>query len=384
LIAGDAMRCCKFVDAVHGSVVELKDYVKTITAQSKNALASAFAEVDYFQQSGCWIALKLNYSLGAWFESKAPDPSAYILDKEEPRFSAYVFRQMSTKTEWQASLSEQCGRIVEAVPRIGYEEYKRKIDDIRLRIENGEVYQVNFSFPMDVRIDGNPEGLFRRKLTQHPVSHAAYIDDGQSIVLSFSPELFLERRGGILLSRPMKGTAPRHTDKIEDLKSGDELKRSEKNRAENAMIVDLLRNDMGKIARTGSVRVESLFDLERYPSIWTLTSTIKAEIGEASLFDVIKSMFPCGSIVGAPKIAAMHCIDALEQFDRGLYCGSVGWLSPGGDFSLNVAIRTLVLDKAGRGVYGVGGGIVFDSEAELEWAECKWKSRILGETELGN
>jgi len=275
------------------------------------------------------------------------------------------------KVESQVALSN-------ATPQISYDEYQKNIADIRSHIKSGEVYQVNFTLPLNVKIEGEPETLFRRILDRHPVSHAAYIDDGESVVLSFSPELFLEKRGGAIACRPMKGTAPRYPDMEDDLRSADALQKSEKNRAENAMIVDLLRNDMGRIARTGSVKVESLFDVECYPSIWTLTSTIKAEIGEASLFDVLRAMFPCGSVVGAPKIAAMRCISELESFYRGLYCGSVGWMSPNGDYSLNVAIRTLVLDKNSCGVYGVGGGIVFDSDAHLEWEECQWKSRILG------
>ena len=143
------------------------------------------------------------------------------------------------------------------------------------------------------------------------------------------------------------------------------------------MIVDLLRNDLGRLARPGSVRVESLFELERYPSIWTLTSTVSADAPDATLAEVLAALFPCGSVTGAPKIAAMRRIRQMEPEPRGLYCGSVGWLAPDGDFSLNVAIRTLVVDAEGRGTYGVGGGIVADSDPEQEWLECGWKSRIL-------
>ena len=142
------------------------------------------------------------------------------------------------------------------------------------------------------------------------------------------------------------------------------------------MIVDLLRNDLGRIAVPGSVRVPALFDLEAYPSVWTLTSTVEAEAPDVPLAEVMRALFPCGSVTGAPKIAAMRAIRALEQRRRGIYCGSVGWLAPDGDFSLNVAIRTIEL-RDGQAQFGVGGGIVYDSRAADEWEECLWKARVL-------
>jgi para-aminobenzoate synthetase component 1 len=154
---------------------------------------------------------------------------------------------------------------------------------------------------------------------------------------------------------------------------------SEKNRAENLMIVDLLRNDLGRVSVSGSVTVDPLFELEAYPSVWTMTSTISSELKpNTSLQEILSALFPCGSVTGAPKIAAMQHIARLETYARGVYCGSIGWLAPGGDFSFNVAIRTLVVDQYGHGTYPVGGGIVYDSIAEQEWDECFWKARILG------
>jgi para-aminobenzoate synthetase component 1 len=175
----------------------------------------------------------------------------------------------------------------------------------------------------------------------------------------------------------MKGTAPRHEDPAEDERLGRELLQSEKNRAENLMIVDLLRNDLGRIAVPGTVSVDALFSLERYPSVWTLTSTIRAQAPEVGLETLLRALFPCGSITGAPKIAAMKKIKELEGRTRGIYCGSIGWLAPGGDCSLNVAIRTIEMHDEQDGVFGVGGGIVYDSVPEQEWEECLWKARIL-------
>jgi para-aminobenzoate synthetase component 1 len=175
----------------------------------------------------------------------------------------------------------------------------------------------------------------------------------------------------------MKGTAPRDADPAVDEALGQSLRESEKDRAENLMIVDLLRNDLGRVALPGSVQVKELFTLERYPTVWTMTSSVTAEAPHATLETLLRALFPCGSISGAPKIAAMRHIRKVESAPRGLYCGSIGWLAPNGDFSLNVAIRTLVLDNNGTGIYGVGGGIVYDSDPELEWQECLWKARIL-------
>ncbi|WP_321873466.1 aminodeoxychorismate synthase component I [Burkholderia ubonensis] len=373
------MVTCRFEDAIRGSAVALHGFVKTISARTADELPRAIADIDHAQQEGRWIALKLAYSLGEWLEPALRAGGAHSADHATPRLTALVFDSASNEPAWKSLPADRSSRILSARPRIGFDEYREKIAAIKRSIENGDVYQINYTLPVDVSFEGHPASLYRNLINLHPVSHAAYIDDGESHVLSFSPELFLSRSGGILTSRPMKGTAPRHADADADRMSARLLQASAKDRAENAMIVDLLRNDMGRIARTGSVTVDKLFELERYPSIWTLTSTISADIGRTPFFDVLRALFPCGSVVGAPKIAAMRRIRQLETTDRGLYCGSIGWMAPNGDFSLNVAIRTLVLESNGAGVYGVGGGMVFDSEANLEWRECQWKSRVLGD-----
>ncbi|TCW84317.1 aminodeoxychorismate synthase, component I [Burkholderia sp. SRS-46] len=374
------MHICRFENAIEDQSLELRGFVKKVTANTIDDLPASIAEIDRAQQAGYWVALKLSYALGEWLEPALAKDRLPAEAEREPRLTALVFERAVRGPTWKPGPDDLHGRIVSASPRIGFAEYEKKISAIKQRIENGDVYQVNFTLPVDVEIEGDPASLYRQLIHRHPVSHAAYIDDGESFTLSLSPELFVSRTNGTLTSRPMKGTAPRHPDPDQDRRSADALVASEKDRAENAMIVDLLRNDLGKIARTGSVNVEKLFDLERYPSIWTLTSTIKAEVGETAFIDILRALFPCGSVVGAPKVAAMRCIRELEIDDRGLYCGSIGWLAPGGDFSLSVAIRSLVLNRNGTGVYGVGGGIVFDSAADLEWRECQWKSRVLGDS----
>jgi para-aminobenzoate synthetase component 1 len=290
---------------------------------------------------------------------------------------------MKIETPWSDTQGDNdkpfLAEITNVAPLITKEAYVKRLEQIRQWIAQGEVYQINATFPLSVQVRGDASTLYKRIANKHPVGHAAFIEDGDRTVLSFSPELFLSRTGDCLTTRPMKGTAPRSTDAAEDHAFRQGLVASAKNRAENLMIVDLLRNDLGRIAIPGSVTANPLFSLEKYPSVWTMTSTVQARIAPATTLEtILKALFPCGSVTGAPKIAAMQRIQETEDTPRGLYCGSVGWLAPNGDFSLNVAIRTLVLNhKSGNGLYHVGGGIVHDSDPGQEWEECHWKARIL-------
>ena len=373
------MTICRFENAITKEALALYGLNSRLDARSVDEIPSVMSAIEASRQQGYWVALILAYSLGEWLEPVlSQQTSASSTRNAEPRLTALVFDRAETETAWGFPDFCQVAEIISAYPRTTFEVYKQKLNRIRKLIEAGNVYQINYTLPVDVKIVGDPVVLYRTLINNHPVAHGAYISvEGQSI-LSFSPELFLRREGDRLTSRPMKGTAPRHTNVVDDQLSALALQTSAKNRAENAMIVDLLRNDLGKIARVGSVTVDRMFELERYPSIWTLTSTISADVGQTSLLEILRALFPCGSVTGAPKISAMRYIHELESADRGLYCGSVGWLAPNGDFSLNVAIRTLRLNDKGYGVYGVGGGIVLDSDPELEWLECQWKSRILG------
>ena len=261
-------------------------------------------------------------------------------------------------------------------------------------IEVGETYQVNYSYRLDFRSFGLPLSLYRRLRAHQPVAFGALIalprgDAGPDWVLSCSPELFLRNTGGRLTARPMKGTAARAQDPGEDAEIARGLAADAKNRAENLMIVDLLRNDLGRVARTGSVRVPALFSVETYPTVLQMTSTVEAELPTGTGFPaLLRALFPCGSITGAPKHRTMQWIAALEDSPRGLYTGSIGWIdapvagSACGDFCLSVAIRTLSLrsraDGAGcDGRMGVGAGIVIDSRAADEYAECRLKARFL-------
>ena len=370
---------CRFENAVGGEALALYGLRQRVVARTPSDLPRAMDAIEMSRRQGYWTALLLSYSLGEWLESSPIQPvgPAFARYGGAPRLVALVFDRAETEPIWRPSALHGSAEILSVRPRMHLARYKQSLHRIQEWIDAGNVYQVNFTFPMDVAITGCPAALYRELIDRHPAAHAAYICDEGRHILSFSPELFLRREGARLTSRPMKGSAPRHVDPFQDEQAARALRASVKDRAENAMIVDLMRNDMGNIARLGSVSVSDLFELERYPSIWTMTSTIHADVGQATLLDILRALFPCGSVTGAPKIAAMRYIRALESWNRGLYCGSIGWMAPNGDFSLNVAIRTMVIEDSGQGVYGVGGGIVADSDPDLEWLECQWKSRIL-------
>ncbi|NYT85321.1 aminodeoxychorismate synthase component I [Pollutimonas harenae] len=365
---------CRFENRLSGQALELDGFSRRITASSASELGAVFGAIEAAQAAGCWIALLLDYELGEWLEPASQPMANKSAIQPQPRLTALVFKQARHATVWAAPAQAVS---LENRPLIDPQRYLDDIHVLRESIGRGELYQANYTFPIAVETQSTPRDLYRSIAARHPAAHAAYIEDGSRSILSFSPELFVAREGTTLTVRPMKGTAPRHDDPAQDEAAGQALLRSEKNRAENLMIVDLLRNDLGRIATPGSVKVEKLFSLEQYPSVWTLTSTIKAEAPGISLEQLLRALFPCGSITGAPKIASMQKIKQLENRPRGIYCGSVGWLAPNGDCSLNVAIRTIAMHDARHGIFGVGGGIVYDSEPEQEWQECLWKARIL-------
>lgn len=264
-------------------------------------------------------------------------------------------------------------------PRITRDEYDRAVTRVRELIVAGDTYQVNYSFPLTSCFDGDAFAWYQDLCVAQGAQYSAYLDLGSYKILCLSPELFFERHGNHVITRPMKGTVRRGRWAAEDRELAEWLKHSAKNRAENVMIVDLLRNDLGKVSVPGSVRVRSLFDLERFETVWQMTSTVEATlIDGTTLVDLMGALFPCGSITGAPKIRTMQIIRELEQFPRGAYTGTIGLLRPGGDCVFNVAIRTVVIDmETGVASFGVGGGVTIDSTAEREYEECLVKSRFL-------
>jgi len=398
---------CRFENRLAGRALVLQDARACITASHPDELNHAFSRIEAARARGHWVALLLDYELGEWFEpglGRLEAGADADTHERTPRLTAWVFAHAGHTAPWSAPDQHPA---LHGTLGIRYDAYRDTLEALRAAMARGDFYQVNYTFPIHVTAQGSLEILYRSIANAHPSAHAVWLQDARRSILSFSPELFVARTGDTLTVRPMKGTAPRDADPAQDQRNADALLASEKDRAENLMIVDLLRNDLGRIAAPGSVKVQSLFELERYPSVWTMTSTITAYAPQRTLQDVLRALFPCGSITGAPKIAAMRALHRLEAQPRGIYCGSLGWLAPDGDFSLNVAIRTLeflhddpgvdaapnpcAAAEAGKvdvaanppqvpvhtGRFGTGGGIVYDSRADLEWQECLWKARVL-------
>ena len=255
-------------------------------------------------------------------------------------------------------------------------EYGSRYARVHDAIGAGDIYQANLSFRSRFRFMGDPMALYRDLRAQSVAPHCGYIDDGERHILSLSPELFFDLTAdGTLTARPMKGTAARGADAASDALARASLRENPKDRAENLMIVDLLRNDLGRIAELGSVSVKELFAVETYPTVHQMTSTIVAKrSADASVNAIVRALFPCGSVTGAPKIRAMEIIRELEASPRGVYCGAIGHFAPDGSARFNVAIRTITL-KGGEGELGIGGAIVHDSTSHGEYEECLLKAR---------
>lgn len=262
-------------------------------------------------------------------------------------------------------------------PLISRVAYMEAFAAIRTHLEQGDTYQVNYAYPMEALFSGDAHAWFGELCAAQQGRYHAYVNAGRHEILSASPELFFRRENERVTVRPMKGTIVRGRFLEEDHKQAKALEDSAKDRAENVMIVDLLRNDLGRIARSGTVRTESLFDLERYPTLWQMTSTISAETS-APLPDILGALFPSGSVTGAPKGRTMAIIRDLEPYPRGVYCGAIGWWAPDGTAEFNVAIRTVTLDKErGKARCHVGGGITWDSGEAAEYEETRTKARFL-------
>ncbi|MGM0415679.1 MAG: aminodeoxychorismate synthase component I [Thermodesulfobacteriota bacterium] len=266
-------------------------------------------------------------------------------------------------------------------PECAYTRYRPALAQIKDAIARGETYQVNYTYGLHTEAgdDFNPWKFFCYLNHRQQGRYAAYMDIGSHVVCSASPELFYAVEGEQVFTRPMKGTTPRGKTAEVDARLADQLQRSEKNRAENLMIVDMLRNDMSHIAETGSVITKKLFSLERYPNVWQMTSTVTAtQRRDVTLADQFRALFPCASITGAPKRKTMEWISRLEAQPRGVYTGAIGFLLPGGRRQFSVAIRTALYTRDTSQLrYGVGGGIVWDSECEDEWCESRSKASIL-------
>ncbi|MEW6212268.1 MAG: aminodeoxychorismate synthase component I [Acidobacteriota bacterium] len=342
-----------------------------LAAHTIEEVKPLIAEAEDEARQGRWVAVMLAYEAAPAF-----DRSMIVHDAQGfPLAWAAVFDQSeeivdNATADYEASPWE---------PALSKSEYEKAIGEIRRLIEKGDTYQINYTFPLRCRFTGDARSWHRKLGASQGARYSAYLDMGRYKILSLSPELFFERRGDRLIARPMKGTIRRGRWAEEDDRQIASLAASEKNRAENLMIVDLVRNDLGKISVAGSVQTRRLFEIEKYPTLLQMTSTIESVCRpQAGLNQILGALFPCGSITGAPKISSMRIIRELEKFPRLAYTGSIGLIHPGGDSLFNVAIRTIIIDDQKReAVFSVGGGVTYDSTAEGEYDECLLKARFL-------
>ena len=334
-------------------------------------VANAFAELELAAQKGFWLAGFIAYEAGYAFEK-------VLLNDKLYDFPLVCFGAYSGPFPPE-SLPVSPTRNSTPVPSQTKKEYRAKIGKIKKYLAAGETYQVNYTFKHKFNLYGSPYDLYQKLKARQATPYSAFIGSYNFSILSLCPELFFRKSGNRIKVRPMKGTiAPGPGNSRR-------LKNDRKNRSENLMIVDLLRNDLGKLARPGTVRTTGLFDIEKYKTLYQMTSTIEAEIPAGiKLYDLFKGLFPSGSVTGAPKVRTMQIIRELEKEERGIYTGSIGFISPQKEMVFNVAIRTLLLrpspifSRCYHGELGIGSGITYDSDAEEEYRECLLKSRFLG------
>lgn len=391
-----AVDCFALLDDYTASVSDPRSrlytgYAGTLAYGAVSGLPALLESMQDAMQAGRQAVGLFEYELGGQPHGIAPreqpQPLAQILLFE--RCEKLSSQEVEHWLAGHDTMASPAG-IAQVQSSVSEAQFANAIARIRAYIEAGDTYQINYTYRLRFDAFGAPLSLYRRLRARQPVPYGALLNlpDGRA-VLSLSPELFVQHSRGLITARPMKGTAAASGDAKTDAQRAVALAADTKNRAENLMIVDLLRNDLGRIARVGSVRVPNLFRVDPYGSVLQMTSTVQAELrDDANLADVFAALYPCGSITGAPKRRTMQIIRELEPDPRRLYTGAIGWFEAPegaqavGDFCLSVPIRTLVLQAQGndgtrKGEMGVGAGIVHDSDAAGEYAECRLKARFL-------
>jgi para-aminobenzoate synthetase/4-amino-4-deoxychorismate lyase len=358
-----------------------------LVCQAPEAIAAFLEEVDALRGQGFflagWLDYELSYALEPRLHRFLPQqdrPLAVLGVYHQPRIFDHRSGEWSLGEDFVAAPDEESFMVDDVCSSLTQEEYLQAVQTIQDYLHAGDTYQVNFTFHLDFSWQGSPAALYRRLRRNQSVCYSAWIRHKGLDILSFSPELFFRSDPTRVRVRPMKGTMPRGRSTAEDAQRRQELAADAKNRSENIMIVDLLRNDLGHLLYSkggGRVQTPALFEVESYESLLQMTSTIEGlPAGPAPSFrQLIEALFPCGSVTGAPKIRTMEIIAALEKNHRGVYCGAIGWTSQQ-ESCFSVPIRTLELHK-GKGRMGIGSGIVNDSKPQEEWAECLLKSRFL-------
>lgn len=347
--------------------------IKELKTKNLDQVEALLREVEAYQEKGFYAVGYVSYEAAPAFEKKFAVHPAPLLGEYLLYFTIHEevetlpFPEDYEAVDLPANWKEE----VEAPA------YQEAIETIHHHIRQGDTYQVNYTVQLSQELKSDPFAIYNRLVVEQKAHYNAFIQHDDVSILSISPELFFEQDDRLLTTRPMKGTTRRGLTNQADLQEAAWLKADPKNRAENMMIVDLLRNDMNQISEIGSEQVTRLCQVEQYSTVWQMTSTIESRLrSEIDLVQTFRALFPCGSITGAPKISTMEIIQKTEKAPRGVYCGTIGILLPRGKRIFNVAIRTLQM-QGGQAIYGVGGGITWDSKWESEYQETKQKSAVL-------
>jgi para-aminobenzoate synthetase/4-amino-4-deoxychorismate lyase len=354
--------------------------VEIITARSMADVRPALRRLRETKARGLHAAGFISYEAGLALEPKLHGLLRSPAGDDPPLLWFGLFEACEDMKDVQALLPDpRSAWLTQPRPLVESSDYEEAVGRAKQHIRAGDVYQANLTFAAEVLTGGSPLAIYASLRQRARAGHSALLFTGEHWLLSCSPELFFTLEEGRVTTRPMKGTAERGATPAEDAAAIEALASDPKQRAENLIIVDLLRNDLSRVSRPGSVKVPALFAVETYPTVHQMTSTVTSLLEEGrDVVDVLEALFPCGSITGAPKIRAMEIIAGLEEHDRRVYTGSIGSIAPDGDASFNVAIRTLTM-KAGekRALMGLGSGIVADSEAAAEWRECLAKGAFV-------
>lgn len=349
--------------------------VRRIVCERPGDIDACLADIARCSADGLHVAGYASYEFGYVLEPKlAPLVPA---QRDTPLIDFAAFERVDTRA-LDLPASGGGGAMGGLTPVWSEWDYIARFDRVMDYIHSGDVYQINLTFPMIGAYNGDVPALYASLRDRQPVSYGGIVNLGEPAVVSLSPELFFLADGRDIQVRPMKGTAKRGGTDAEDREIAESMQRDEKSRAENLMIVDLLRNDLGRVSEIGSVDVTDLFTVETYPTLHQMTSGIRARLNKkVDIGTLFRNLFPCGSVTGAPKIRAMEIINELEAAPRGAYCGAIGYIEPAGKACFNVAIRTLSAFSNNRVVYNVGSAIVADSDAQAEYQECLLKAKIM-------
>jgi aminodeoxychorismate synthase component I len=368
---------CLIEDREAGETLLFAEPRAIVTALRAEEVAGAFAALQQAIGEGFFVAGSVAYECGYALEPRLAPLLRPCAKKPLLLFGVFDAPRPAP------SLAPAGAAAIEALaPGWTFAEYEKRFAACRDYIVAGDVYQINLTFPLTGQWRGAPLDLYRQLRARQPVELGGIIALGPETILSVSPEIFFSTRGENISARPMKGTARRGATPEADRALAEALARDDKNRAENLMIVDLLRNDISRLSEIGSVHVTDLFSVATFPTLHQMTSGVEARLRPGLSFaEIFAGLFPCGSVTGAPKIRAMEIIAELEMAPRENYCGAIGYIAPGGDMRFNVAIRTLTLAPDGSLTCPVGSAVVADSRAREEYDECLLKARFLtGET----